>query len=317
MEGGSRVSGRVLVTGASGFVGSRTLAPLLRAGFEVHATARVPIRGREDVRWWKADLLDAGQTRGVLLRVRPSHVLHCAWAVDHGRYWSSDENLDWVGATLHLARAAAEAGVGRFVGVGTCAEYDWSDGGAAPRTESDTLAPGTLYGESKAAAFRVLSRFWEGAGSSFAWARLFHLYGPGEHIGRFVPSLLADLSDGRRARVRNGALVRDYLAVDQAGLALAALVSSTCEGAVNVASGRPVSLAELAEHVAEQAGRPGQVELAPPDLPHRETPSVTADIARLTREVGWTPPTGWPGLAPPQLGDAPSPVSTWTDVTRV
>ena len=293
------MTSRVLVTGATGFVGSRTLEPLLAAGFEVHAVSRTPPASPGGVTWWKADLLDAGQPGVLLLRVRPSHVLHCAWTVDHGRFWSSPDNLDWVGATLALARASAEAGAVRFVGVGTCAEYDWRYDGARPRVENDPLGPDTLYGEAKAAAFRMLARFFREEGLSFAWGRLFHLYGEGEHARRFVPSLLADLASGRPARVRNGALVRDYMSVASAGAALAALVGSSCEGAVNIASGWPVRLADLAGRVAEQAGLPGWVEILPVDAGLTDVSSMTADTGRLVREVGWVPPAGWPGLAAP------------------
>ncbi len=291
---------RVLVTGASGFVGSRTLEPLVAAGFEVHAVSRSPPSPSAGVTWWKADLRDAGQAGVLMLRVRPSHVLHCAWTVDHDRFWSSPDNLDWAGATLALARAAAEAGTIRFVGVGTCAEYDWRDGGACPRFESDPLGPDTVYGEAKAAAYRLLARYFREKESSFAWGRLFHLYGKGEHARRFVPSLLSDLAAGRRARVRNGALVRDYLPVTAAGEALAALVSSSCQDAVNVASGRPVTLADLAGHVAEQAGRRGCVEILSAEPGPREVASMIAETGRLSREVGWRAPDGWPGLATPE-----------------
>src|SRR5262245_22263964 len=142
---------RVLVTGASGFIGSRTLAPLRRAGFEVHSLGRkAPAGGRQELAaptvHHAGDLFDGAEVRALLARIAPTHILHCAWEVTHGTFWHDPRNLDWVAATLDLARAAADLGVQRFIGVGTCAEYDWSDGGPAPRKEQDALAPRELYG---------------------------------------------------------------------------------------------------------------------------------------------------------------------------
>ena len=186
---------RVLVTGASGFIGSRTLAPLRRAGFEVHSFGRsVP---PQPTTHHTGDLFDRGQVRALLERIGPTHILHCAWEVTHGTFWHDPRNLDWVAATLDLARAAAAHGVKRFVGLGTCAEYDWSDGGPAPRNEHDALAPRELYGTAKDCTQRLLTRFFSATDCSFAWARMFHLFGAGEHPARFVPSLVIALKEGR------------------------------------------------------------------------------------------------------------------------
>jgi nucleoside-diphosphate-sugar epimerase len=229
----------VLVTGASGFVGRQTIKPLESLGFEVIAPSHRA-----------CDLLDPAQMRALLDATRPSHILHCAWEVTHGRFWTAPENLDWVAATLALARHAATCGVRRFVGVGTCAEYDWSDGGATDRAEGDAARPETLYGKAKLATAGLLDTFCAEAGMGFAWARLFHLFGPGEHPARFVPSIAGPLAEGRPALVRHGGLIRDMMPVEAAGAALAALVASETGGVVNIASGQGVALGDFARRLA-------------------------------------------------------------------
>ncbi len=231
--------------------------------------------------------------RATLRAVRPSHVLHLAWYVEHGRFWAAPENLDWVSATLSLARAAAEAGVTRFVGTGTCIEYDWSDQeGAQPpglRKESDTLAPTFLYGEAKAACFRLLSAAAPGLGLSFAWGRLFHLFGPGENPARLVASLIAAMRAGKTAEIGSGRQLRDFMATQDAGAALAALCGSNVEGAVNVASGEPVTVGALAQEIAGLMGRSDLLRIGSrPDRPG-DPPSMLADVTRLRREVGFEP----------------------------
>ena len=101
---------RVLVTGATGLIGWPTMPHFAALGVQAVGLAR---RGTAGV--IACDLFDTARLRAVLQEVRPTHVLHLAWNVTPGRFVHGPENLDWVGATLGLARAAAEFGVTRFV----------------------------------------------------------------------------------------------------------------------------------------------------------------------------------------------------------
>jgi nucleoside-diphosphate-sugar epimerase len=278
---------RVFVTGGGGFLGRPTVAALGAWGCEVHVAAR-RAPGRRDVTHHPIDLLD-GDLPGLLAAVQPDVLLHLAWFVEHGRFWSAPENLDWVDASLRLARAAAQAGVPRFIGVGTCAEYDWSVDPGRPRREDDPLAATQLYGEAKIATFRLLSRYFSGTETSFAWARLFHPFGPGEPQAKLVTALLRTACEGGEMEIRSGPLVRDFIAAEDAGLALAALALSDVCGPVNIASGEPVRVRELVEAIQTLPGCRGRFHFR--DAPAgAEPPSMTADLARLREEVGVPPP---------------------------
>src|SRR6185312_10743533 len=133
---------RVLLTGGSGFIGSRAIAPLLAAGYEVHALGRR--RGASpDVTWHELDLLDDRATGRVVADVAAERLLHLAWHTEHGRFWSAPENLDWVAASVRLMRAFAEAGGRRAVIAGTCAEYDWTGAVERCRELDDASGPAT------------------------------------------------------------------------------------------------------------------------------------------------------------------------------
>src|SRR5437588_3229964 len=116
---------KVLVTGATGFVGRFVLERLRTSGAEVHACAR-RAGARGLAQWHEADLLTAGAPRALIDAVRPTHLLHLAWYSEPGTFWTSRENLRWLSTTIELLEAFADAGGQRFVGTGTCAEYDWS-----------------------------------------------------------------------------------------------------------------------------------------------------------------------------------------------
>ncbi|SFK94532.1 NAD-dependent epimerase/dehydratase family protein [Falsiroseomonas stagni] len=271
---------RVLVTGASGFVGRPLPAALAALGFEVHATAW---RAAGALR---ANLLDEAEQAALLRDVKPGVIVHAAWYVEHGRFWTAPQNTDWLDASTALARRFAEAGGRRFIGIGSCAEYA-TEPDDALWPESRPIAPATPYGIAKAA---LAARLMAMQGLSVAWARLFHLFGPGEHPDRLVPSVALALGQGREARCASGRPIRDFASTWFVADAVAALAASDVTGAVNIGAGEGRSIRDIAETIARLAGRPDLLRMgALPDRPG-EVPRMVADTTRLRREVGFTAP---------------------------
>jgi nucleoside-diphosphate-sugar epimerase len=277
---------RVLLTGASGFVGRQALVALLAAGHEVHALARTAPDDLRGAVWHEADLLADGGGAGAVEGVEPEVLVHLAWYAEHGRFWRSEENLRWVSATLELLRRFAHAGGRRAVLAGSCAEYEWS---RDRYRESDTLAPATLYGAAKHGTNAVAAALAEQLGCELAWGRLFFLYGPHEAPERFVPSLITALLRGERAPITAGAQVRDFLHTADAGAAFAALADNAFVGPVNVASGDAVELREIAERIAAALGRPELLGVGERPTPPGDPQSLLADVTRLREQVGFRP----------------------------
>ncbi len=167
---------------------------------------------------------------------------------------------------------------------GLARSTDWSDQGTAPRQETDPTRPATLYGRAKNATRDLMEALFAPSETSFAWARIFDLFGPGEARGRLIPSLVHTLRAGRPFTCRHGHLMRDYLAAEDVGVALAHLTASDVDGAINVASGTAISLGALAGTIAGQLGREDLLTIAEEPIagqPARMCPSVT----RLRQEV--------------------------------
>lgn len=275
---------RVLLTGGTGFVGRAVVAPLLRAGVDLHATSRAPQPPRDGITWHAVDLLEEAAARALLRDLRPALLVHAAWTVEHGRFWTAPENAAWLDASTALARSFVGAGGRRILGLGTCAEYAAvAPGDGAPWPETRPVAPATPYGAAKAA----LAARLDALPIATAWARLFHLFGEGEHPARLVPHVARALIAGRPAETGSGSAVRDYADTRFAGRALAALALSRVTGPVNVASGEGRPMREIVTMVARSAGRPELLRLGARPDPPGEAPYMVGDISRLRHEVGF------------------------------
>ena len=249
--------GPVLLTGGMGFVGRQVLRSLLGQGEEVRLVVRMgnqeqlvpsqlvgstvatPDMFAEDSEWW-SDVCCGIDT-----------VIHCAWHVEHGNYLHSPKNLDCLIGTLCLAKGAANAGVRRFIGVGTCEEYDQSGGLLSIDTP---LRPQSVYGGSKAATFNILSHWFPARQVEFAWCRLFNLYGEGENSLRLASYVRAKLMAGDIAELTGGYQIRDYLDVAVAGDMISEVACGSVQGAVNICSGIPITVREFVERLADIYG---------------------------------------------------------------
>lgn len=279
---------RVLLTGATGFIGRHVLPRLRQSGYEVHAVSSSRReRGDPLNHWHRVDLFQAHEVQRLLSGVRPTHLVHLAWNVEPGAFWTSPENLRWVAASLELVRAFAECGGHRAVFAGTCAEYDWTSGLC---TEQESpLVPATLYGACKHGLQQILTAYASEADLSVAWARIFFLYGPHEPPGRLVSSVIESLLRNEAARCTAGEQVRDILHVDDVAAALVATLDSPVEGPINIGSGTGSKLKEVLQTIASSLGREDLLRLgARPMLPS-DPPVLIASVDRLQKEVRWQP----------------------------
>jgi nucleoside-diphosphate-sugar epimerase len=277
---------RVLVTGATGFVGSHIPVPLCARGFEVHTIGRTT-PGHANVVHHRADLLDPHRTCEVVHAIRATHLVRLSWYAEPGQFRCARQNLDWVSASLQLARHFVEAGGRRIVAAGTCAEYSW---GPNCLVEGESVCnPATLYGVSKDALRRLLQTFGDVAQLSVSWGRVFFLYGPGEKTGRLVSDAIASLLAGERFETSHGRQRRDFMHVEDVASAFASLADSDVRGAVNVGSGAATPVRTILEQIGRETGRSDLIAFGARHLSTAEPDTIAASTKRLREEVGFRP----------------------------
>ena len=266
---------RVLITGMGGFIGRRVAAALRARGVEALDARRVGAR----------DLLRAADRRAAVSAARADALVHLAWITARGTFWHSERNDAWEVASADLFERFFAAGGRRAVGVGSCAEYDWTRAGAF--AEDAPLAPRTRYGAAKARAGEALLRAADARGASGAWARVFFPFGDGEPPARLVPSMLraclerAPLSCGPRDATR------DFWDARNVAEALAALALSELSGAINVASGEATSFAALGALIERISGAEGMLRFGARALAAGEPLAIVADATRLREALGF------------------------------
>lgn len=285
---------RLLVTGAAGFVGSAVAGEAVRSGHDVVGIVR-PKAGAQtsgDVsspfQSVAADFRDGAAMAGIIRRTRPDVVVHIGWSgVDGASRNSIAQINDNIAAACALVEACAEAGVRKFVGIGSQAEYGLLSGKVS---EDQLPMPTSLYGAAKLSVQLLTRQLAAQSGLSFAWLRLFAAYGPGDRPHWLIPSLIETMLDGRRPKTTMGTQRWDYLYIDDVARGVLAVAETeAAEGVFNLGSGVPVPVRTVVEHIRDLAAPGmdlvfGEIPYGPAQIWHLE-----ADVARLKIAAGWGP----------------------------
>lgn len=239
---------RIVVTGASGYVGRILVAQLFGKVEAILCIGQSNVHPTStDLQFCPANLLQEIPQQQ-LRDFRPTHLIHLAWIADHGVFWHSPLNSSWVTATQKLLLAFAAAGGKHVTVTGTCAEYTWNETPCDEHT-SET-EPSTLYGQAKLLCLRQTTETCDKLGIGLAWARVFFPYGRQENAKRLIPQVYHALQKQQHLEVC-GELQRDFLFIDDAAAAICHLALSQQNGVYNISSGRAIELKEVVRLMAE------------------------------------------------------------------
>ena len=289
------MTGPVLVTGGSGFVGACAVRELVRRGQEVHVFLREPARAwrladlADRLTIHVGDLCDADSVRAAVAASKPAVVLHLA---THGAYESQadartilDTNI--IG-TLHLLEAAADAGVSLFVQTGSSSEYGFR---SEPMAESDRLDPNSVYAVAKSAQTHLGQLWARRSAMPVVTLRLFSVYGPWEEPTRLIPTLLDRARRDLPLLLASPDTVRDFVYVDDIVEALLDFENLSRLGGetVNLGNGSETTLRELVETATQLLGSRSEIRWNAFPARAWDTNRWCADPRKAIERLGWSP----------------------------
>lgn len=278
------MTGAVLVTGASGFIGTRLCRRLLRRGVDVHATHRSPLPADvpPEATWHRVDLADGDAVGDLVRRVEPEVVVHLASHVAGGRgpdllRATFEGNL---ASTVHLLEALARAEKGRLVLTGSLEEGEPGS------------VPSSPYAAAKAAAASYARMALDLWGIPIAHVRLFMVYGPGQRdVRKLVPYTVLEALRGRSPRISSGTREVDWVYVDDVvdGLARLLDVPEAFDAVpIDLGSGKLRTVREVVETILRQVDPALEPEIGA--VADRAREQVRrADVRATGRRLGWRP----------------------------
>jgi nucleoside-diphosphate-sugar epimerase len=273
---------RVLLTGSTGFVGKHVAYKLISEGVDLVTVGRSANGiGNEHI---QVDLLSIDDYLPLIREIGATHLIHLAWYVEHGKYWSSPLNLDWIKATTMLVKAFCIGGGQHITISGTCAEYDW-DYGYCKENLTPTN-PGTIYGTAKDVTRRMCQITSSEHGVPLAWGRVFFPYGKGEPETRLLPALASALKYKKAKLSVNGDFYRDFLHVMDVANALVMLSKNNVTGCINISSNEPVQIRNVVTMMAEMLSSEAESVLISP-VTKLDEPKVLVGNNDLLTSLGW------------------------------
>lgn len=282
---------KILVTGASGFIGKYVIASLLDFSNNLKIFA---ISQRSDnetihnnITWIKLDLNDYEATYSAVKEIAPDVLIHLAWYAEHGKFWSSLENLKWISTTINLLKSFHEFGGKKIFVSGTCAEYECS---LLPCIEDVTpIRPQSIYGKCKDLTHQIANDLCRNWNIELIWGRIFNPYGPGEPHTKLIPLTLKAIREGKDMNASHGNQSRDFIHIKDVATAITHLSLNNIEqGVYNICSGTSTTVREVIKKCLSTSTNSVTVNFGAYPVDNSSYPTLVGSNKKL-RETNWTP----------------------------
>lgn len=278
---------KVLVTGASGFIGGAVLKKLNEQNIPFVAIGRTCPKAVAENNFITVDLSSHtfASLSNVLKSIGCTHLLHLAWYVEPNHFWEAPENIDWVARSITLFRAFHAAGGNTIVSTGSCAEYA-SSRDILSEAYIET-SPNTLYGTAKLSLKNIARSWAKKHDVDFRWARIFFAYGPGMPNTKLIPSLMRCLEGTQPIFSVNALDRRDFVYIDDIAQAMLCLLTTSRNGVFNVCNEKGHSVFDILNMLQELTGFDAAAIKAVANINTSNFPIVGRN--GLLKETGWQP----------------------------
>jgi nucleoside-diphosphate-sugar epimerase len=276
---------KILVTGASGFVGRHVIVELLKQDHEIIATTRnKKITGEGRVKYVFIDL-DKIELSENYFSVfgQPDLLIHLAWQglPNYKSLFHFEQNLM---SQYHFLKNMVENGLQKLVITGTCFEYGIKEGCLSEEMITD---PKNSYGLAKDTLRKFLFELQKKVNFDCKWIRLFYMYGEGQNTNSLFSQLQSALdSHEEEFKMSGGEQERDYLPVAKVAEYIVAItLQSEVSGIINCCSGKPIKIKHLVEDYLKKTNQKIKLDLGYYPYPDYEAMSFWGDDSKLKKII--------------------------------
>jgi nucleoside-diphosphate-sugar epimerase len=281
---------RVLVTGATGFLGRALCCKLLERGHELLGLSRT---GKLDSSYSQKAMTYVPYIMGEelpldVIAYAPEVLVHLAW--DGIPDFSRQKCVENVESQLKFLKETEKLlGLEKVVGAGTCREYGAKQGACL---EGERFPPDSYFSWAKQSLADYFALDCRRREMCFVWFRIYYVYGPGQRAESLIPMLIKAFRENKLPEISNPAAANDYIYVDDVVNAFVkAVEDESCDGVFNLGSGKTASVAEISELVERVIRNSDDFssQLIKKVASIKPGTGMWADIARSERQLGWAP----------------------------
>ena len=240
---------KILITGATGLIGKQLKNKLCHfySDFDIfYLTKNKSINNKNT---FYLDIINSSETEinEIFKTIKPDLFFHLAWETSHSTYLTSNENILWEIKTIEMLKCFYKHGGRKFIGLGSCIEYDWNTN--MPLIENKSLLNGNnyIYGTSKLNIYKYLKNL---NNVEYTWNRIFFVFGPGQSNSRLIPQLVRNAFNNENKLEINLNSSRNYISSFEIANQILMMAKSTYVGPVNICSEFSIKLSQLVDHIS-------------------------------------------------------------------
>lgn len=286
---------RILITGASGFIGACMTENLIIEGTDVAVVTRNINKAwrlnkfKNDVRIYNLDLCDEDSVNNMILEYKPNIIFHMA--TYGGYYFQNDDKrilVNNIFSTFNLIKAIKKIEVDSFINIGSSSEYGRK---SSSMKEDDLLNPINTYGVSKSTNTLYCKMSALNYDLPIATIRLFSPFGYYEHKSRLISSVILSCLNDENPKLSSQKSVRDFIFIEDVIelIKKISLSNNICGKVYNCGTGKQHSVKEMVDAIIKVSGKKLIPEWGKLESRKSDTNRWEADMSLVEKEICWKP----------------------------